>query len=270
MTKKWSGDTQNRLPALQVEPYRLWFEFLKLSLKDETLIVDTKRYQAWGNVKEETFSTWWSNNWRTLFSVDVGVHEIPQGAGRSFPVLSDPLAIYVRIPLYQHPKHSLSQIASILESKGAGTKLRAMPAGQFRLDAGFTEAGLSIHPSTRFLRNLAKVRLLLHLYRFWIQHQQLTPTRRLERMTLSYSNWADTWNRNIKDKKWNRPFIEIPPAIRGYAQYLEKRGNRGKLFLHDGNLDHANDRRQVTRFLTKARRIAENVSTGIFPGRYDF
>lgn len=58
VTSKWKGDDQYRLPAQQVEPYRLWFEFLQLAAKDQTLTVDTKHYKAWGNFAELKFSLW--------------------------------------------------------------------------------------------------------------------------------------------------------------------------------------------------------------------
>jgi hypothetical protein len=48
--KKWKGDDAHQLPVQQVEPCRLWFEFLKLALQDETLTVNTKRDEAWGDV----------------------------------------------------------------------------------------------------------------------------------------------------------------------------------------------------------------------------
>ena len=36
MAKAWSGDGTYVLPARKVEPYRLWFEFLKLAYKTQT------------------------------------------------------------------------------------------------------------------------------------------------------------------------------------------------------------------------------------------
>ena len=40
MFEKWSGDGTYYLPARQVEPYRLWFEFLKQAHRDQDLQVD--------------------------------------------------------------------------------------------------------------------------------------------------------------------------------------------------------------------------------------
>ena len=55
MQKKWSGSGTHKLPALQVEPYRLWFEFLKLAIQDPTMNVDRDHYSAWGDVENSTF-----------------------------------------------------------------------------------------------------------------------------------------------------------------------------------------------------------------------
>jgi len=48
-----------------------------------------------------------------------------------------------------------------------------MPTGQFFLNVGVGADGGTIHPSIRFLKNLPKVRLLMHLYRFWLKHPEL-------------------------------------------------------------------------------------------------
>jgi hypothetical protein len=61
------------LPAQKREPYRLWFEFLKLALKDKTLTVDEDFYKPWGSVTDVDFDAWWASHWQDLFSVDIGV-----------------------------------------------------------------------------------------------------------------------------------------------------------------------------------------------------
>jgi hypothetical protein len=221
--KKRKGDDAHQLPAQQIEPYRLWFEFLKLALQDETLTVDAKRYEAWGDVAGTDFSDWWSANWRDLFAVDIGVQVVEKLSPKS--QRSDKELI-VRIPLYQNPKRSVAQVAELLNQHGASDRLKDMAEGQFHLQVGKGKGGL-IHPSTRFLRNLPKVRLLLHLYRFWLSHPHENDRRRLELVTLDYFNWADAWNAKVRQRKWKRPLIEIPSAIRIYTEYLQKREKSG-------------------------------------------
>lgn len=261
---KWKGDEAHLLPAQQVEPYRLWFEFLQLASKDETLTVDRVVYASWDQFDQLKFKDWWSSHWRDLFAVDLGVRRIDTLQGSQQP--SD-RELFVRIPLYQDPKRSLAQVGELLKQHGASERLRDMAEGQFRLQVDDGDDTL-IHPSTRFLRNLPKVRLLLHIYRFWISHAEADDRRRLEKTAISYFRWADGWNRQVREKKWNRPLIEIPFALTTYVQHLEKRGQRRRTSLYETD-DVSDHRRQIARYIRKARKLASNVAQGRFPGKYE-
>jgi len=262
--KKWSGDGNHKLPAQQVEPYRLWFEFLQLASKDETLTINSECYECWGNYNEMKFTAWWPTHWRDLFSVDLGVREIEN--------LRDAKAhstreLILRVPLYQDPKRSLAQISELLKRHGASEKLRDMEEGQFRLQVVDGDENL-IHPSTRFLRNLSKVRLLLHIYRFWLSHNEADERRRLEKTAISYFRWADSWNKKVREKGWKRPLIEIPSALSTYVKHLEKWKGRKRVSLYEAD-DVSDHRRQIARYIRKARQLAANVAQGRFPGRYE-
>ena len=74
--KEWRGDDAHMLPAQKVEPYRLWFEFLKLAHSDPDISINKKFYRSWGTVQGVDFSEWWSGHWRTLFAVDIGVRVV--------------------------------------------------------------------------------------------------------------------------------------------------------------------------------------------------
>jgi hypothetical protein len=262
--QKWKGDEAYLLPAQQVEPYRLWFEFLQLAAKDQTLSLNSERYTAWGDYQGAKFATWWSDHWRELFAVDLGVREIEKlnPSDRR----SDK-EIIVRIPLYQDPKRSLVQVSELLTRYGASERLRDMADGQFRLEVD-EGAGKLVHPSTRFLRNLPKVRLLLHIYRFWLDHAEADDRKRLEKTAVSYFRWADAWNKKVREKKWDRSLIEIPYAVTVYVKYLEERGSRKGTRLYETD-DVADHRRQIARYIRKARKLASNVAEGRFPGRYE-
>lgn len=190
MVSKWRGDSSNELPAHQVEPYRLWFEFLKLASSDPTVNFDKTHYKTWGRYEDLEFREWWSRHWRNLFSVSVGVRLLQLGevATRTGGEL------IVSIPIHQDRGRSVSQIKELLDQHAVGTQLKKMPTGQFCLDVGVGAHGANIHPSTRFLKNLDKVRLLMHLYRFWLKHPNLADTKRLEAMSKDYFDWADAWN----------------------------------------------------------------------------
>ena len=49
------------------EAIRLWFEFLKRACHAEDVAVNTKHYQAWGNVANTKFETWWRTHAELLF-----------------------------------------------------------------------------------------------------------------------------------------------------------------------------------------------------------
>ena len=267
--KAWRGDDEHRLPAQKVEPYRLWFEFLKLALRDPEIRVNKKHYRRWGAVENLTFNEWWSSNWRDLFAVDIGVRVCQ--SGEAIESGSDKELI-LRVPLYQSKARTLKQLSELLNAHGAGERLADMKQGEFRLSSGFTDDNRPIHPSTRFLRNLPKVRLMMHLYRFWLEGGELSERDRLEHAAKSYFNWTSTWNSKIraKGKTAKREIRDLPIAVTEYVEFLKKRGPRRWIARGEINdSDVSNHRRQIARYIRKARRIAENVARGEFPGVYE-
>lgn len=265
--KKYRGDDEYQLPALQVEPYRLWFEFLKHAAKDSSVTIDRAFYADWGDYESMSFTLWWKQHWRSLFSVAIGVREVGKDERAERTTTND---LVLAIPLHQDRKVTLRQIEQLLDEHEAGAKLATMPSGQFHLTIGKVDDGHEIHPSTRFLRNLDKVRLLLHIYRFWVSFPELDEKRRLEETAKAYFAWASEWNDKVRTKRWNRPLIELPTAISQYVAFLAFRGNRRRIALYEYNVSNVpNARRQIARYIRKARRIAANVARGEFPGDYE-
>jgi hypothetical protein len=267
MSRAWRGDAAHMLPAQKIEPYRLWFEFLKLARKDPKVTVDESIYERWGPVANTDFRKWWADHWRQLFAVDIGVHL----CGEDEPVTQRrDREIIVRIPLYQDKKRTLKQLEEILGLYGASDRLADMRQGQFCLSAGLDARGEPVHPATRFLKNLSKVRLMLNLYRFWLQADEYADRERLEETARRYNAWAEGWNAKVNDHKWKRALIDNPTAISDYVAFLEKRGRRKRMRRGDWNeSDVENQRRQIARYLRKARHIAANVGRGEFPGHYE-
>lgn len=263
--KWWRGDDRNDLPAGRVEPYRLWFEFLRHAAMDPTLFINDAYYASWGDYRSLPFDKWWGQHWRTLFAVGVGVTEVAASDAHRLPANS----LLLSIPLHQDPKRSLEQIKAILEDRGASARLADMAEGQFGFTMGAAADGRNIHPSTRFLKNLSKVRLLMHVYRFWVQFPDLPDTARLDATARAYVKWASTWNKQIDAKKWNRGKIEVPPALSLYVAHLDAKGGRKRVSQHSGLIADASNRRQVARYIAKARRLAANVARGEFPSVYE-
>jgi len=276
MAKRWKGDEASLLPVQQVEPYRLWFEFLKLAYRDPEIQVDRQLYAAWGDVENLSFDAWWSSHWRQLFAVDIGVREYDPSAA---PAPSD-RELLVRLPLYQDPRRTVAQVRELLARHQASARLYNMVEGQFRLHVG--AEGKPVHPSVRFLKNLDKVRLLLNIYRFWIKNLEAGERRRLELTALEYHQWAQAWNDRIrkgrvvklangatKTVRWNRQPIEIPIAMNRFVEYLNERGARRRARGSELGATLRDDRRQVSRYIRKARQIAANTAVGRFPGAYE-
>lgn len=264
MSEKWKGDEEHLLPALQVEPYRLWFEFLRLASTDTTIKIDKSAYKSWGDYRNTDFKSWWRDHWRVLFATGIGVYEISD----ELPSNSE-ARLNVSLPLNQDIAQTINQVRQLLKERGAGQKLKSIRQGQFELSVG-TVNGRKVDPSTRFLRNLPKVRLLMHLYRFWLQFPDHDERRRLEETAKAYCAWAGGWNRKVTERKWKRAKIEIPAALSEYVKFLERRGGRRRVSLVDENeTDAPNHRRQLARYIRKARRIAANVAAGSFPGPYE-
>jgi hypothetical protein len=261
MPKKWRGDRSNLLPAHQVEPYRLWFEFLQLASKDADISVDHSLYIAWGNYQSSTFDAWWSSHWRKLFAVNFGARELIDRADIKSVGERE---IVIAVPLYQSPSKTASQVRQLLEGKGAKERISDAPMGSFRpraLDAD----GNEIPTTHRFLKNLGKIRLYLRLYRYWVANSSLSHRKRLEQTAINYFEWAQAWNRKVSAKRGDkRPRAELPGCISGYVTNIRARTNKEL-----GNHDDGNHRRQYVRYLRKAVQIARNVGIGVFPGHYE-
>src|SRR5205807_311268 len=96
MATKWHAE-DSELPTSRAEPYELWFEFLKLALKDPYIRVDKAFYKTWGPYEGIEFVDWWDGHWRELFAVSVGVRLLASGKG----IQRSDSELIVSIPLHQ-------------------------------------------------------------------------------------------------------------------------------------------------------------------------
>jgi hypothetical protein len=263
MPSKWSGDGRYHLPAQQVEPYRLWFEFLKASFQDSTVRVNEKHYQSWGDVRGQTFNQWWGGEtWRRLFAIDnsVRILECSEELPRSDP------SIVVRLPLGRETKDVLAEVEALLVEHEASSKVSKVRHGRFALSEGFEKG---------FLKRMNAIRCYLRMYQYWVSLSHLDKDRRLDTVALKYHDWALDWAEKIRLNKWNRPPPYFPNCFRAYTAYLRrdaKQFNQEEIgtFNKSGDgTDAANARRMIARNLRKARKIATNVSEGVFPGKYE-
>lgn len=255
MAEAWSGDGRYFLPARKVEPYRLWFEYLKLALADPDIEVDRKFYADWGEIEGQTFSKWWAGaTWRTLFAIDTSVRVL----GHNEVLPTDDPSLTVRIPLGRDPKLTLRDIQELLEEHNAGIKFGQIPKGKFSLSDG-VEHGF-LHSN-----RLASVRLMRRLYEAWLEHRDAGQRQRVQASAMDVYDWGKAWNDKIRDNRWKRERTYLPFCFDTWVSYL-RRDNKIKN-AWDGE-DPENARRQVQRYISRARKIAQNVGRGDFPGSY--
>ena len=65
------------------EAYRLWFEFLKRALADESVTVNRKLYASWGDVGSYAFDRWWREIGSDVIQLGGGEVAIVNAATRS-------------------------------------------------------------------------------------------------------------------------------------------------------------------------------------------
>jgi hypothetical protein len=239
--KKWSGDGEFVLPAGFVEPYRLWFEYLKSALADKTIEVDHAYYAPWGDVPNLTFAQWWGKNWRSIFAVKARKVAVLDGS-----VHSGPDSLLLRIPLSGSTDALMKQVRSILakyEIVDGGVV--GQEQGQFKLVEGYQKG---------FLNNLDRTRRYLRLYQFWLKHADKG------KATLAAQNWTKP-----------RPYVDVPYFYKVYVGWLDAKRSgmqrqTGEFSQSDFEMGNVRDaRRMIARDISRARKIAEFTAKGIFP-----
>lgn len=246
MAEKWSGDGRYYLPARQVEPYRLWFEFLKLAHVDPDVEVDYDFYAAWGPFWDSKFNDWWlGERWRTLFAVDAGVRVL----AAPHIIKSENQAIVVRLPLNKDPSETLREVKQLLQHYEAGARFDQIEQGRYALSNGYEKG---------FLKYLDRANFMLRLYRLWLKNIELDKKGRIGRTAIEFYEWAKGREELIRQRgyKYSRPLF--PYAVRAFAEGI-KVGD---------NMTGSDERRQFMRYLNKAKSLANNAGGGIFPGKW--
>ena len=268
MRQLFWGDGYSVLPTNEKEPYRLWFEWLKLAQRDPDVRFTDNRYDAWGDVQNTRFNLWWEDNWRPLFGMTAGVREllprqvVPQGNG--FVILF--------VPLTGTRDKIGYQVAQIVaehpEFEETGERPAAPP---FNLSDGEEHAPTK-RLSNGFLKSLTQSRRYLRLYRFWLEQETNNKDERLELATRAFVSW----HQEHPDEAIGS-VGQLNENYKVYDAFLEncKKGRRVNMttFTRDKSFnpnavtaDKA--RKEVARDLTRARNIAKNLAAGHFPGDY--
>ena len=246
MIDKWSGDGRYFLAARQVEPYRLWFEFLKQAHRDPDISVDYEFYADWGNFWDKSFSEWWAGaTWQTLFAVDTAVRVLDE----SECIQNDETAIVVRLSLSKDIKETLKDIEQLLEQHGAGTKLETVAQGKFKLSEGYEKA---------FLKYMDRANFMLRLYHIWLDNAELNKRGRVKTTAVQFYQWAKQRDDLIRQRSYKLTRPMFPFSVRTFAEAI----------LAGEDITNSDDQRQFMRYLKKARNLANNAARGEFPGKY--
>ena len=246
--KKFAGDETHRLPAGMIEAYRLWFEFLKLSLKDPALTVDANYYSAWGDVANVEFRPWWEANWRTLFGVPLDVLEI-SAEDSSVHVAQGRMLISVQpsAPI----ERTLKEVKAIMKARGARASRKDTKKNRGAMFALSSGAELK----RKNMQQALKVyELILKL-----GDDRIAIAQR-------YLDWAKEWNFKVTDKKWMREKIAVPPYLDTFLKQRKGETVIAGTFRGDNSPD--SNRKKFKRLMDRSRKIAANVARGEFPGRY--
>jgi hypothetical protein len=263
MAKVWDGDGVLRLPSGKVEPYRLWFEFLKLADRDPSITVDEVFYEDWGDFKNQRFNEWWSGaTWRNLFAIQGGVSVInPTDTIQS----NDPsTTLMVSIPIGKSIRDSLKDVKDLLEEYGATDKIGASPKGKYSLVDGYEKG---------FMKKLRKANMMVRLYGYWLDSADEDELNRYNVTASAYYDWAKERDSNIMEKGWKYSRPEFPFCFHYYVENYLRGGSFGlsegmsqkQLLEHSKASDKDNSLRQIKRLISNARKLTANAAVGQFP-----
>ena len=172
-------------------------------------------------------------------------------------------SVAIKVPLSLDPNTALKELQELLHEQGIGNREAPRVRGKFALSEGSKQG---------FEKRMNTARCMLRLYGYWLNHGKRDERKRVEGAALDYLDWALDWDTKITSKGWNRPRPNLPNCFRVYGAFLRqkvkgKRSAESMINFREGNAENA--RREVKRFIRKARRIAENVGKGEFPGNYN-
>lgn len=252
--KAFTGDHIKELPKGKMEPYRLWFEFLKLALEIQPNKVDREFYKPWGDVSKEKFNDWFPKNWQRLFATPASL-TVVGSISEAKEYLDDPNSVLIRIDRSGPVKRQIEDFKKVQKSQ------RVVYVKPQSLRPAFEIT------SNRSMNN-ASTRAMLKLLSLHHKHNS-----KIDEATKEYYKWASEWNKNIRDKKWKREPIRIPVVLSAFAGEIEKHEKHEKRKATSSTRVKKEDeyymaRSDAGRFLRKAKKILDNVSSGKYPGMF--
>lgn len=251
--KEFAGDPQYRLPKGKVEPYRLWFEYLKVALSHPDIQINQSIYTRWTVQADTQFEDWWGNHWRQLFATRAETSVI-ETVGDFSAAVDDPRFAVLRVSLSGTKKQRIKDIEDAL----AGLKKR--------------DGDVRASPSKPAFSISAKRSMNMKTLRGMLKYLQLYEEKGwdLEDASLAYLKWSKDWNEKVRTKKWKRPLVYVPPFLGVFAEEIETRRATKKAGPKKINNTDEYDtmRGQARRFIRRGEKILRNVAVGRFPGAF--
>jgi hypothetical protein len=245
--KAFSGDFVHELPKGKVEGYRLWFEYLKFSLREPSAKVQGSIYEPWGDVTAAKFSEWWSKHWRQLFAVPANVR-IVDSVDSATQSLTDPDVLIVAIHRAGTDSQRLDDVQKAMRLRFGRSTIKVTEKPQFEIVSKRNVHYPALRSMLRFLQLYAQ-------------------KKTLEDATVAYMEWVLGWNEKIKGT--NREPSHVPKTLERFYKeinfHLEDVKKYGKAKQSQKYNNAKNDARK---FLEQGRKVVANVAKGQFPGTY--
>lgn len=217
--------------------FRLWFEFLKMAQKEESLADNlwssAAFYADWGDIAGVKFDDWFKDHSHLFGDTDV---QVISRATQS------PSSLLLSVPLNQPISKTLSQVKALVEDKQKErlVELGIDPSTAKSLSVGFGRYEFTPGVELRG-RTLYDVQLIYGLY------------QALGKPAVN-SAFAEQVVKFFKE----RPRSEWSPYILSLEPQKDRRGN---LRYDEGQL------RQLRRYLKRGYAVCEAVSKSEFPGK---
>lgn len=222
------------------EAIRLWYEFLKRAYLADDVKVNSKYYQAWGDVATTKFETWWKTNAEQLFPYRKV--EVVQR------YLSDAGVVHVSVPMALTPTDAANQVRQVLIEHYKGIDHDPKPQRVYELTPG---AELKVSALRAYLATYdANQRLMATLELPRVPAKLLLAEVRRVYMARSHK-WKNT----------KRKLEGLPMALAGLIVYDVE---------NDQVISNGSDvsaERAVRRYLAIANNLVKAAAVGDFPSR---
>lgn len=222
------------------EAIRLWYEFLKRAYLADDVKVNSKYYQAWGDVPNTKFETWWKINAEQLFPYRKV--EVVQR------YLSDAGVVHVSVPMALTPTAAAAQLRQVLIEHYKAIDHDPKPQRVYELTPG---AELKVSALRAYLATYdANQRLMATLELPRVPAKLLLAEVRRVYMARSHK-WKNT----------KRKLEGLPMALAGLIVYDVE---------NDQVISNGSDvsaERAVRRYLAIANNLVKAAAVGDFPSR---